>query len=588
MSCDAIFLGLCLARVPAETGDPIFGFSEFLTALALLVLVFSTSEFVYRFRALVAPIPLLPASFLAAVVIAGGTLLNDIWFADRWYSLRWGVTRAEIQVGLGASFLAVVLLWIAVAYMWPPRFGRWNAKRYYRAVYRAIVRGSDLQLAALAAEIVPSARRLIELSTVRRRSEYDARRPEVGDYATWVLIALGNRKFCRHVVASSPVTAIALMEEAARQKRYHVPLSMFAHNVMNEALRNRDSILFHEDRYASDVLGRTRPFSRAMFGCFPLVEELGNSGAHSPLDVDWRLAREMDGEQFEAFCRCVQLTFDGYLDGGAYWNHSYALHRAFGRVGEAGSELYKLDKTIGSSWTSEPAGRLRAAVDLVDGAIKSIEKRADIEFGVLRSRKGKYGADHTIFDKLAETMLELLLSASSVREPLETAWWIQHNEVWSRFFGLRQRSKAWDVIRFKFSRLVFDEIIRLETFPNYKGARLLGICLNVLGLTADPKDRYRAGEGPLHRAILRWTRRNYLGLVAAHPPVAKFCMMGGITFDPKGRRLVKTYLMGFGLKPDREYLSLEPATSSAAANTRGLARKPRGVSARARTPSKAR
>lgn len=555
--CAYTFVGICLNRASADTGFAIFGFSEFLTALALLVLVFSSSDFLYHFRVSVAALPLRTLSFVATVAIGVGTLLTDLWFADQWYAPAWGVSRAVLQGIFGALFLSTVLLWMWFAYMRPPVFSRWNYKHFYLALFRVVVRGSDAQLAIVAGELVRSAAALVRLwdpAVLRQDERRDDASPTIAAYANDAILLLNNRKLCRHVVASSPVTAIVFMEEAAAQKRFSLPLGGFARKVTEEALRNRDSILFHEDSLGADVLGLVQPFSKAMYGNYQLVEGTGPR-SDSPLDIDWRLAWDLDGEQFEAYCRITLLTFKDYIAGDHYHRHSYSLYRAFQNIGGAGRDLYKLDE-LGPAWIESPAERrLRAGVHFIEEAIDFLGTRQNLDFGEIRRRED---ARHrtNIFDHIAELMFKLVFDATAVTGPPNRAWSVHHNAVWGPLVDFRAQTAAWKVIRSKFFHLLFDEIKRMEKFPNFKGARILGFCLNVLGLSREQRPGTDPNEYALRKAVLNWVSRNYLKLSEAHPPVASACLIGSITLDAENKRLVKTFAQGLSLEPSREYLQL--------------------------------
>ena len=101
-------------------------------------------------------------------------------------------------------------------------------------------------------------------------------------------------------------------------------------------------------------------------------------------------------------------------------------------------------------------------------------------------------------------------------------------------------------------------IVELRRFPNFKGAKILAYCLNVMGFT----DRGGASDRDirvLQRAVLSWTRRNYSWLRREHPRVAEACLINGVSFDRKHTRLVKTYPAdGLRLKPERFFFEVEP------------------------------
>jgi hypothetical protein len=66
--CAHPFAGMCLV-VPDMQESKIFGFAEFITAFALLVLVYTASDARSKFRAAIAPFRLQSAIFYASAVI---------------------------------------------------------------------------------------------------------------------------------------------------------------------------------------------------------------------------------------------------------------------------------------------------------------------------------------------------------------------------------------------------------------------------------------------------------------------------------------------------------------------------------------
>lgn len=568
MKCETVIAGICLTRPPINSGDGIFGFAEFLAALALLVLVFNSTDYLYRFRISVAPIPMFPITFMSTIVIGVGTLLTDIWFAELLLAPAWGVSKATLQGMFGVLFLITVLLWIWFAFIRPPVFSRWNCKRYIASLYSAIVRGSDAQLPIIAAEISRSAAVLIEhldysrLKRPKQKSNDDkSTRREVSDCALDALLMMGNRKLCRHIVASSPATAIIFMQELSYRKIYNAPLGEFAKNITTESLLNKDSILYLEiGSYAADFVGMVQPFSRAMYGDYLLVSGL-SAGRDSSLDLNWRIAESLDGDQFEAYCEIALITFKNMIDIDRYCDYSPTMFRMFEVIAGAGSKVPLLNGVPETGDLSVASLRLMAAVRFVDNAIAYLADKPDLDFGPIRVRRDT--ASHqsgTIFDQIAELAFELIHHAAYVKAPPELAWSIHYNTVWGRIFRLGRDGPAWRVIRFKLFRLLFDEIKEMERWPNYKGERILGFCLNVLGLSLGDRPGVNQRCYPLRKAILRWTRENYMNIVDMNPDIAEYCLSGGVSFDAGNERLVKTYMRGTNREPPREYLILDSAS----------------------------
>ena len=98
----------------------------------------------------------------------------------------------------------------------------------------------------------------------------------------------------------------------------------------------------------------------------------------------------------------------------------------------------------------------------------------------------------------------------------------------------------------------------MDELVNFRGARLLGFCLNVLGLKLT--DRHRGFQRefyPLQAASIGWVKANYRTLLAEHPEVAEACVQGRISYDHDNHRLVQTYSDRTGKEPNREFLYLD-------------------------------
>lgn len=568
--CDLTFVGMCISPVPADDGQTIFGFSEFLAAFALLVLVFNQSDAVYKFRVLIAPFNLYKATFWTSLFIGLGSLLTDVWFSQRWYSFEWGVTHAQIQAVFALLFLATVFIWLWFGFIRPATFSPWNYRNFYNSLYWWIKRGSESQLPVAAAEILNSAKAIVKYGIDLPRYDETARikpRKHIEGVAHEILILMGNRKFCRFVVSHTPITAIEFMREASQQKKYSLPLSQFAKNVFAEAILNPDSPLYNEDDdWRAGIAGHSKPFSFALFGDARLIEGLEASGG-SPFNFDWRMKEGLTPRQFEAFQKAVLMTYESYLDTGLYRNYARGLRGALEVIKSAGSKLNHLDKLESIPYPNNELDKYKLAIDFVKDAIKLIETRPNITFS--NSRRDQYGhiVNRNALDDLADIMFELFFDASYVKSNADSAHWVQHNTFWGEFFSFSSNTPTWKILRSKFFRLIYDEIKRMEEMPNYKGAAVLGLCLNVLGVSPPQRRDYRRNVYALHKVVLDWTQRNYLAILKTYPLVGRACMIGGISFDEKNKRIVKTYAQALHEKPSQRFLNLSVPKRKTTRNT---------------------
>lgn len=568
---DCVFTLWGITFVTPTAHEGLFGFAEFVQALALLAVVYTVTDTRYRFRIAVARIPLLIVTFIVAAVIGAGTLLTDLLFGLQ-LPLPWFVANQNFwQASLGLLFLLIVMTWIWYAFIRPPTFGKANYKRYLRTLYGFILRGSDNELPAIAAELGRSADALVRFASqnvrIRRANRATPNVPEEndspgpGDYAREIMLLIGNRKLCRFVISASPGTAIAFFESMTRHGAYLVPLSQFASNITAEALQNTDSVLYHEDHgYNSGLLGYIKPFSKALYGNYELVERLGST--RSPLDVDHEARWSWGSLQVEAYGRIILLTFKSYLE--SHWGaHSYALYRALNDIRDTCRDAYELDGVVTVPYENEIYARLREAVSFFTELVNALNEYPDGFATVLRkSGDPNRPRDNDMYDHIAESMFEIIFCASHVASPVDTCWSVQYGTVWSAF-SRRLKGKSGQIIGIKLRRLLYDEIMRFNDWPNYKSARILGICLNVMGLTIGAKKSFPSDEYALRKAVLTWTKKNFMKIKAGYPDVANACLMGSITFDETGPRLVKSFAKRLSGEVPQEYLELDPAPEGA-------------------------
>lgn len=571
-TCDHSVLGFCLVATDGGKGG-IFGFAEFVQAFALLVLIYTLTGARYQFRIYTAPIPLWPIVFGGTAFIGLATLLSDVIFAKAIPLPAFLADQTLWQLCLGLLFLGLILVWLWYAYIRPSTFGSWNALSYTRAVYRYVLQGDQNDLPAIAAEIEFSARNIVKhairLSPVPPADKSQGRReqpPAAAQLAHDLLLILGNRRFCRTVVACAPNTAIALFEAMSEFKNFGLPAGQLASNISTEALLNKDSLLYHEDAgYFSGYLGYVKPFTNALYGDFNLVEGLAGHN-NSPLDVDLDARWNLDSKQLSAYSRAVLVTFESAIANNQFDRNSYALRRAFRILETACRDLYKLDEELPREEVDEILGSLRAVTEFIEGAI-AILHRSGVKQTRLRRHDDAYKWDDDYYDKLASLMFEIIGRAAYVRRSNHLGWTVQYSMVWSGFANY-DNSKTRKIILFKLRRLLYEEI---KQRPNFNSARYLGFCLNVFGLKTDQRIGRSRGAHPLREAVIAWARKNYLGLVEDYPDIADAVLMGTISFDATTKRLVKTYAKGLNNVAPTDALELEERPAKSAETAEKLA-----------------
>ncbi|MGH8109534.1 MAG: hypothetical protein ACREO1_12570, partial [Arenimonas sp.] len=516
MSAENCFWGICF--VPIDAGsETFFGFSEYLTGLALLVLAWTIADVRYHFRVRTAPLPLEGLTFGVVGVVGILTLISDWWRAEHWHVPEGNLlTVYGWQALLGGLFLATFLTWVWVAFIFPPVYTKRNAKRYAHALYRYILKGSSSELSVIADEFTRSVKPIVHFATdvgqkrrFRNGNEDRSTEHKIADvtaYANDILLLIADKRFCRAIVESSSNTALAFFQEISNCKKYGIQFGVFSKNISNEALSNKNSFLFHEaEGYESGLMGYHKPLSKAMYGNYTLVETVGTL-----LDPDISGKYKWDAEQWEAYCRVVLTTLRSYVNEGR-GEHSFVLYRAIGNLEHASFDVYKVNGLLSGAWDDDVCKRLRVIVEFIRDVVEVLNERGVPEYLDLRIREKNRGHE-SFYDHFAKLIFEVIFSASAVRSPVELCWFIQYNTVWGRLMNFRAlEGPAGKILQFKLRRLLYNEVVEMKTFPNFKGAKILGYCLNVMGLQEREQQSFRDSMA-LHKVILSWTKKNYVWL----------------------------------------------------------------------------
>ena len=218
--------------------------------------------------------------------------------------------------------------------------------------------------------------------------------------------------------------------------------------------------------------------------------------------------------------------------------------------------MYKLNGEL-NSFNNSISEQLRVVIDFIKKFEEFLSQREVPKNINLRSIDKERVSNLSYYDHLANLLFEVICKASFVKSPIATCWSIQYVMVWSEFFRFSKLdTPARRIIKFKLRRLIYNEISGMKNLPNFKGAALLGFCLNVLGLSLDNKMEDNKDSFALHKVLLAWTKRNFTWLHEYNPRIAEHCLVDGFTYEPDKFRIVKTYPVQ-GLKRESTYIYLE-------------------------------
>ena len=549
------FYKICFVPLSGEA-PKFFGFSEFLAGLALMILAWTIADVRYHFRVRVAPLPLQMVTFYIVVFVGIFTILTDLWRASGWLVLsQTFITSAIWQAFLAIIFLATFLIWIWFAFIRPPIFGKLNSKRYVNTVYKYLVEGVPTNLAVIADEITYSASKIIKYAPERKqfqegndtRGKVNITKVEI--CANNLLDLVADKRFCKVIIESSPITALAFFEEVSVQNKYKVNIQIFSRNIVNAAISNKDSFIYHEaEWYDSGLIGETKPISQAVFANFDMVQSIGTI-FDAPV-FKW------DADQWEAYSRVVLITIESLL-GKRFINQCYIIYTAMDNLEKAVNDLYKLNG-VTNLWENDAFQRLRVVISFIEKFLKLLEeKRIDERIKLRSLDKGDYHA-RTIYDHLVSMLFNIICKASFVKFATSELWVIHHNTIWNEFFIFHKfNSNVGRAFKFKLRRAIYNKILEMNKFPNFQGAAVLGFCLYVMGVRVidSQSEEYRDIKA-LHKVLLAWVKRNFAALYEFNPEIAEKCLIGNLSYEHEKLRIRQKFSRN-ALKREVTYINFD-------------------------------
>lgn len=527
---------------PQISAANIFTFATFVSGLAILAVVYTVTSVRYHFRIAVAPVPVYKITYFLAIIIGLSTLTVDLWFSEGWDTPRLLGDPLIIQAFMGFVFLCMVSMWMGFAFIYPQTFNKLNCERYARAMYYILGKGADDELRIIADELGSSAESIIESShtidSMLSSSEQKDNKRNQADWAYEILLMIGHRKFCRYIVSSAPGTVIAFFTKISDLKKYRIPFGEFAANISAEAFENVDSPIYHEDDgFRSGLFGYIKPFSKAVYGDYALVESLANI-TRSPLDLPYKLISEWDSNQLKAYCGCTLITIKSYLESSTYVDHSRSITNAMEIISNSCQGISKLNGTIEDNFDKDICKQLNEAIQF---ALKTTEIIDECWIKQLPSPKTTDLFGRNIYDSIARMILDIIRYSAHANIATDTVWSLQNTLVWSPVFCRFTKSKAMNIVYHKVRRLLYSDIKMMDSSPNHRSAKIICFCLNVMGLV--PRNDFHTKKYyALHKLIIKWMVKNFHGLFVKCPDVAMACLQGTITYDKDNNQLQKTYL----------------------------------------------
>lgn len=537
MTIEQCWMGLSCAPIDANV-PKFFGFSEFLTSLALMVLAWTTSDVRYRFRIDCAPIPLKGITFLVVVIVGILTLLTDLWRAEQWlFPTSIPLTIGCWQAIMGGALLLTFLVWAGFAFLFPAIYSKYNSEKYYHTLYLYIMNGSLNELAIIADEIIHSTKNIIYYSTDKNTepNHKNKKNRDAAKYANNILTLIASRKFCRAIINSSNTTALMLFQEILRTKKYHIPIGFFVNNLVCEAIENENSFLYQErNSIDSGLIGFHKPLSQALFSNYEMTNEIETTLTLEILD-----GKKWNNNQLEAYLRIVLMTLDSFIPE-KHGTFSPVLSHALWNIIRSTDNIYTLNSPQNYPEQNAQFERFRLVGKFIDDGIISINKKILPEHidSHIDTESIKHNID--IYGHISVLMFNLIMKTSNITHP----YWRTKLEVeimsHASLFELEKERNTKMVVQRKFARLLLNNINKLKKESIHEPARIVNTLLSIVA-TSTLEDIVNVRDSLLSRLVVRWVKYNYDFIYMRNREIAEQCLGENMEYDRETSRSIIIY-----------------------------------------------
>lgn len=524
---------------------PLLDISGFLGILAFSVAVFTLTSPRFQIRQSTAIISFRPLFFCCLFI---STVILFSIETCILYSIR--IPKCfnpnTINYIITATIALLILYWMMICFIRPPRFSRFTARHFYRQAYVHIANGSKEEMLALAREIMREAPRLIRHTPRRKRHHFEDDKPvklsALQTHAYYLNMLLSDTRFCDVVAKEIPSFPAHMVETAVEFKRYDAPIHLMVRRVVIAMLNSPGSALFVENEWLGQgFIGEAKPITRSIFGNWHLLESY-ELGLEAPLDLDYPHARSWDTDAWRVYFGMAREYVRGLTSTGSVnWNTQGIRHilETTGRAYEQLGDLKKYEDTFSPY---NPTWHAKEANDFLNHLVKAFdESKGWVGF----DRRDNFSYGHDLSSKIAVLLFDAIFNAAQVNTKEFRMWNVQYSIVWAPIERHEIRDTAiMKMVRRKLRRMIWDEIVRMDDFPNYKGAAYVRFCLNVLGFydeSVHRKNTLERDSWALAKVIAGWMKKNYQTIAISHPPVAEAMLPANIEYHRDAQTLLRTH-----------------------------------------------
>lgn len=485
-----------------------FGFSEFLTGFAILMIAWTTTDYKFQFRIQISKFP--PKTlYIIAIVIGAIALVCDFLSA---IEILCSLVHLIIQLICAAVLFSFVVYWMTRAFLKPPIFNQSNCERYKTEFFRVCDYGTDEELNVITQEMSDSVDTLVDSALDYEKDKESKSFSKIQEQILYIFTRMGTERFCR-IAAKNGFGEKLLLRIASRGK-YNVGLESFADNFITEALKYDESFILNDTNPRNAHLGSSLTKIKDIYGNKDLLLRL-----YGLIQPDISSTRNWNIKQVKAYVTCLLTAFDTCYG-------ERAIKFSFLKAYEI------LENTIKRCCSQEDSDI--ESKDLFEGTIYFYQKAIDTSFTKKDIFKQKYSysdkfPEQDFIDYFVDSVIKIIYFASTVKGDIQYRETIQNELCLNKIFPNSDPQN--DCIAF-YKKLNEAILLKVRQNQDLVGIYTLFFFLKRCGLQINPdlKNKYLI---ELHTELLSYAKQHFHEMFNNACQYATFKMPENFSMNPE-------------------------------------------------------
>lgn len=508
--------------------DPVLDFSGLIAILAFALAIYTLEQPKYRIRQATAIIPIKNTLFCMLVVFGFILFLIEAAIRFEW-QIYWIIEPNAINLAFAACIAILTAYWMMICFLRPQKYNFWTAPRFFDESFRGIINGTEQEILALANELLRELDKLIA-HYPKKASIYDGM-TKTEEYTYDIFELIEDPRFCQIVAKNMPSFPAHFVDLLVKGSRFDTPAPAIIRRIVIAMLSDKKSALFVENEWlASGYTGLNKPITKSIFRNWSKFESSSMQWS-SPLDLSYPHAQEWDADGWRVYFGMAAEYING-IDSHVPLTQLNGVKEILRTMEIAYRRPAKNNQDYEYSDPKRPDARIRIANKFLHEIVEFADKRGE---RVYFDRNDKYFNGNDFSSQIAVMLEESIMYTASIEgNDFYQLWQAQHNDFWYMLQDHKiADSPTMKSVRRKIRRTIWEEVKRMDGFPNYKGAKYVRLILFVEGFyTEDHRNNVLKHDyWPLVKVISKWLQKNYRRISNTHPPVAEAMLPIGFRYD---------------------------------------------------------